>query len=338
MSESRRATTPLRLLFAGHDLKFADELIFLLRNDPSFTVRTDEWKGLSSHDADQSREAVAWADVVVCEWCGPNAVWYSQHKRPDQRLIVRLHRFELTTEYPHLVDPAAVDALVTVSPYYRELTAQQLPAFAPDRIIEIPNGVNSDKFNRSKLDGARFQIGMIGVVPSRKRLDRALDILETVRSQDPRFGLYTKSQMPWEPRWVWGQPDERRYFEDVFRRVQTSPLLADSVGFDPAGSDVAEWLRGIGTLVSTSDDESFHMAPAEAMASGAVPVILDWPAARSVYDGSWISESTSEAAERVLRFADEAEWERQRQRARDQAVRFDHRLVIERWRDLILGL
>ena len=238
----------------------------------------------------------AWADVVVCEWCGPNAVWYSQHKRPGQRLIVRLHRFELSTEYPHLVDAEAIDALVTVSPYYRELTAQQLPAFAPDRIIEIPNGIDTRDFDRPKLDGARFQIGMIGVVPRRKRLDRALDILETVRAHDPRFALYTKSQMPWEHRWVWGRSDERRYFEDVFRRVQTSPLLADSVGFDPAGPDVAEWLRGIGTLVSTSDDESFHMAPAEAMASGAVPVILDWPAARSVYDDSWISGSTAEAA------------------------------------------
>ena len=31
----------------------------------------------------------------MCEWAGPNAVWYARHKRPGQRLVVRLHMFEL---------------------------------------------------------------------------------------------------------------------------------------------------------------------------------------------------------------------------------------------------
>ena len=31
-----------------------------------------------AHDPEQSRELVDWADVVICEWCGPNAVWYSE--------------------------------------------------------------------------------------------------------------------------------------------------------------------------------------------------------------------------------------------------------------------
>ena len=36
-------------------------------------------------------------------------------------------------------------------------------------------------------------------------------------------------------------------------------------------------LRGVDWVLSTSDDESFHLSPAEGMASGAVPAVLPWP-------------------------------------------------------------
>ena len=57
-----------------------------------------------------------WADVVICEWCGPNAIWYSRHKRRGSRLIVRLHRFELSAGYANLVNIKAIDQVVCVEP------------------------------------------------------------------------------------------------------------------------------------------------------------------------------------------------------------------------------
>ncbi|MDO5634681.1 MAG: glycosyl transferase, partial [Micrococcus sp.] len=84
-----------RVLLAGHDFKFAGELVDLLRDDPRVELRWDVWDSLHHHDADASQRLLDWADVVVCEWAGPNAVWYSRRKRPGQRLIVRLHMFEL---------------------------------------------------------------------------------------------------------------------------------------------------------------------------------------------------------------------------------------------------
>ena len=67
-------------------------------------VRVDQWPALGKHDPEVSRELAEWADVIICEWCGPNAVWYSEwlkkHGRPDQRLVVRLHRFELYGAWP----------------------------------------------------------------------------------------------------------------------------------------------------------------------------------------------------------------------------------------------
>ena len=95
--------------------------------------------------------------------------------------------------------------------------------------------------------------------------------------------------MPWEHWWVWQHQEERAAYFEALRRVQRSPLLRDAVVFDDAGPDVAAWLRRIGFVLSTSDDESFHVAPAEGMASGAVPVIRHWPGAETIYDPRWIT-------------------------------------------------
>ena len=109
--------------------------------------------------------------------------------------------------------------------------------------------------------------------------------------------------MPWEHWWVWQLPAEREHYSDALRRVQRSPLLRDAVVFDDAGPDVAAWLRRVGFVLSTSDDESFHVAPAEGMASGAVPVIRHWPGAETIYDPRWISENPAEMAASIAALA-----------------------------------
>lgn len=323
------------VVFAGHDLKFALPLMRHLAKVSDFAIGTDQWSGLSTHDAAASERASRSADTIVCEWCGPNAVWYSRNKRAGSRLIVRLHRFELTTPYIDEVDWSAVDALVVVSGHFRSVVVQRLPSLDPRRVVTIGNGVDLDLFDRQKVDGARFQIGVIGAVPKRKRLDRALDLVERVRAVDPRFSLVIKSALPWELDWVWNNVHERRFFEAVFARIQQSRLLGPAVGIDPASDDVPEWLRGIGLVLSTSDDESFHLAPAEALASAAVPIVFPWPAARSVYDDQWIAPSDQAAVETILAMADEDAWNERRSMAHSAAARYGLGAVAEEWAELI---
>ena len=69
------------------------------------------------------------------------------------------------------------------------------------------------------------------------------------------------------------------------------------------------WLRRIGFVLSTSDDESFHVAPAEGMASGAVPVIRHWPGAETIYDTRWIRETPAEMAASIAALASPDDWE-----------------------------
>ncbi|MGH2513374.1 MAG: glycosyltransferase family 1 protein, partial [Candidatus Limnocylindrales bacterium] len=112
---------PLRVVVASHDLKFFDRILGQLQGLPEVEVRVDLWPALTGHDPAVGKELVAWADVVICEWFGQNAVWYSHNRRKGQRLIVRLHRFELYSGWTRLARIERIDQVVCVSPHYAEL-------------------------------------------------------------------------------------------------------------------------------------------------------------------------------------------------------------------------
>jgi len=327
---------PLRVVIAGHDLKFFAPLIQYFGLQPDLEIRVDQWAALGEHDENVSRELAEWADVVICEWCGPNAVWYSRHKRRDARLLVHLHRFELYSHYPGQVKIGNVDQVICVSDHYAKLTREHT-GWPGAKVISVPNPLDVSQLDRPKLDGARFHLGMIGIVPSRKRLDLALDVLEELRRDDDRYLLYVKSGMPWEHWWVWQNPAEREHYSTALRRVQRSPLLRDAVVFDDAGPDVAAWLRRIGFMLSTSDDESFHVAPAEGMASRAVPVIRDWPGADTIYDRRWIRATPVDLAASIAAFGSDEVWRAAGETAHEQARAFELGAVCRSWHQLILG-
>jgi glycosyltransferase involved in cell wall biosynthesis len=307
----------LKVVVAGHDLKFFTALLDYLKSRSDMEVRVDHWAALKVHDPERSKELLEWADVVVCEWCGPNALWYAEHKRPGQRLLVRLHRFELYAAWPARLDIDAVDAVICVSPHYAELT-RKITGWPESKIVVVPNWVDVDQLHRPKLDGAQHHLGFIGMAPSRKRLDLALDVLEELRRDDPRFTLFVKSKLPWDYWWIWQKEEERAHFEQVFRRVRRSRGLAGAVVFDSYGRDVGAWLRRIGFVLSTSDDESFHLAPAEGMASGAVPALLNWPGADTIYDRHWIHADASAMAASIAATVRDGRWDDERRMAHTQ--------------------
>jgi glycosyltransferase involved in cell wall biosynthesis len=328
-------TRRLRVAVAGHDLKFFTQLLDYLRLQPDLEVRLDQWAALGKHDPAASRELAEWADVVICEWCGPNAIWYSRHKRRGSRLLVRLHRFELESGYPAQVDIEAVDQVICVSRHYAQLCRERT-GWPEAKVATVPNAIDVAQLDRPKLDGARFHLGLVGIVPSRKRMDLALDVLEELRREDDRYLLFIKSWMPWEYWWVWNKPAEREHYASALRRVQRSPLLRGAVVFDDAGPDIAAWLRRVGFVLSTSDDESFHVAPAEGMASRAVPVLRHWPGAETIYDMRWIHRGPAEMAAVIGVLADAADWRRAGDDAHAQAAAaFNLPLVSETWRGLL---
>ena len=107
--------------------------------------------------------------------------------------------------------------------------------------------------------------------------------------------------MPWEFTWIWqDNHDERSKFERTFREIHDDPDLRDAIIFDRPGANMAEWYRNIGFILSTSESEGCHTSVAEGICSGAVPIVIDWPGAASVYGGDCVYDDVSAMADAIL--------------------------------------
>ncbi|VFR35313.1 Glycosyltransferase [plant metagenome] len=306
-----RARKP-RLLVAGHDLKFADAL--LKRLESHFEVDRNYWWGHAHHDVRLSEDSHRDADVVFCEWCLPNAVWHTTQPRDIKPVVVRFHRQELYTDHPRKLDMRYVRRMIFVGEETRRAAIEKFQwQDHADKLVVIPNYVDTATFDLPKTPDAPFNIGIAGVVPSMKRLDLALDVLETLRNADPRFRLFVKGRRPQEYPWFrQGRQGEAQYYLRLLQRIKDTPLLQDAVTFDGWGSDMGDWYRKIGAVLSVSDYESFHLAIAEGAASGAIPIVRDWHGAEEIYPGQWICGSIQQMADRILETANDPDTAGQR--------------------------
>ena len=335
--EAGSATERLRVRIFGTALNFVRELADDLGSRPNLDIAVDEWRSAGAKNDGITENMARNAHVLVAEWARPNAIWLSGVKRSDQRLIVRLHRFEIETTYPSRIDIDRVDEVVYIAPHMGERIQREL-GWPAEKLLYIPNYVDIETLDRPKYPDARFTLGMLGIVPGLKRFDLALDLLAALRREDPRFTLLIRSKMGWAHKPSWDKPEERRRLQHSQERLEKDPLLRGAVVFDAFGPDIASWFRKIGHILSLSDVEGSHQALTEGMASGAVPVLRGWDGAAEAYGQEWIYRDLTDARDRVLRNADEQEWSAESARAKATIrERFDPRAVLDAWTDLLEG-
>lgn len=326
---------PKRVVVAGHDLKFFRALQQALEESGLFEFRADLWAGHKRHDERQSRELLDWAEIVVCEWCLGNAVWYSKRKRRGQHMLIRFHLQERETPFPRMLKLDAVSKIIFVGPHIEKEAHRRL-GIPPPKTCVIPNLLDVKRFDQPKYPGAFFNLGMVGTAPLRKRMDLAVDLLQALKEKDERYTLHIKGAHPASYDWLWARTLERRYYLEQFERINASPHR-NSIVFDPQADDVPEWLRCIGFILSPSDFESFHMAVGEGMATGSLPIIWDWEGAREIWGPEYVVQSVSAAAEKIEELRQSPGLERRRREAREYVrERFDTAVIRDAWLELML--
>lgn len=288
------------VLIAGHDLKFAQPWIDHLQGQ-GHRVLIDQWENHVEHDPARSQELLAQADTVFCEWGLGNAVWYSQRVRPGQRLVVRVHAQELRRPYLSQINHQAVDQYVFVGELMRE-AAIRSHGVPRSKACVIPNFVRAKELAAPKSEEAEFTLGLVGIVPQIKRLDRAVTVIEDLAQRDCRWRLRIKGKRPEDYAWMLRREDEMAWYNQCYARIEALKQRVgrdDVVVFDPHGDDMAQWFQGIGYALSVSDLESFHLTLPDGAASGAVPVSLAWPGADRIYPRDWLVSSLQDMSERI---------------------------------------
>ncbi|WP_370288551.1 glycosyltransferase [Nocardioides sp.] len=291
------------------------------------------------------RDLLDWADVVLVEWCTETAVLLSTIDPGTTRIVVRLHSYEAWTVNPQLVDFSRVDEVVFVSEHLRELAVGVLPALAvggsaTPRVSVVPNVVDLAPMRRPKLPEARFTLALVGISSIAKDVRWALELVRRLHAHDERYRLLLVGA-DLEP----GTSSlGRAYVADYHREVAQ---LREQGVVEVLGQrrDVGEVLRRVGVIVSSSTRESQHLAVVEGAASGAVPVVRDWPyfaggahGARTFYPEEWVAAEVEAALERVLAVtADEATWLAASRAAAEAASAWDAATVGPVFESALLG-
>jgi glycosyltransferase involved in cell wall biosynthesis len=216
-------------------------------------------------------------------------------------LLVRVHRQEVQ-RLDYLYDSVAgsIDNYIFIAPYRYEEFVEKI-GIPRHKAKMIFNTVNTDVITDKDRTSDGFTLGLVGIVPWGKRLDKAVEIFEQLWEKDKRYKLRVKGKRPEELPWMFNQQhrDEMKKYDELFRRIDNSPWR-DNVIFDRHGNDMPEWYKKIDYILSVSDYEGSHQAVAEGMASGATPIILPWAGADSVYPSSFIYKNGYEAFKAVL--------------------------------------
>ena len=108
-----------------------------------------------------------------------------------------MHLQERETDYPSQFNIENIDRFIAISPYiFEEFSrACKIPR---NKMTMIYNMIDTKALNQPKenLKELNYTLGVCGVLPSRKRLDKAVDILEILWSIDKRYKLYVKANFP----------------------------------------------------------------------------------------------------------------------------------------------
>lgn len=284
------------------------------------------------------RRMLRWPDVVLADWADPATVWASHLCPPDVRLVVRIHALDALDPWLHLVRWDRVEQVVVVSEPLRSLVTDLLAAGPGQRVPVhvLPHAVPQlDGLARAKTASARTTLGMVGWGRRVKDVHWALDLLE----REPSWELVLVGA---------DFPDRVNPVVEPFvtrlRERLASPALQGRVHRVGQVEDVGEPLRRIGVILSASVRESWHLGLVEGAASGAVPVVRDWPllasrgGPRTLFPPEWVVDDLDQAEARVRRVTDPDVWPVEAARARERALTlFDAATVQEAYRRLVLG-
>ncbi|WP_344079498.1 glycosyltransferase [Luedemannella helvata] len=328
-----------------HDI-FTDEVARRLTADPAKMIQ-DVLSGEPTAYGDRLDEwlapQLAWADTVFVDWCLAPAAMMTLRDPGAVRVVVRLHSFEAFSLWPQIMDFTRVDDLVFVSDHLRDLTLDVVPrlrdADAP-RTWVIGNAMDLAGFRQPKADAARFTLGMVGFGSIAKDPRWALDVLRLVRERDPRYRML-----------LIGDAANAGHSVAAGYRAAFEADLAElgrggAVEVLGRTDDVVGALTQVGVIVSSSVRESFHCGLVEGAASGAVPVVRDWPffagrahGARTLFPQPWVVGDPRAAAERVLAVtATEATWRQLGEAASAHVLsRWDWPVTRREFDQLLLG-
>lgn len=292
------------ICFAGHDFKFIDAYISYLKSLGNHIIR-DNWEWGKAVNLERTKYSYEKADIIFCEWGLANAVWYSKNNIKNKPIYIRVHLQEINErakKFGKMIDFSQIKKIIFVSERVRDeyINLFHIPK---EKTVIISNFVLDDEYSlsKNKKEHKCVNLGMVGIIPQRKRFDRAVQLLLNLLEKGIDAKLHIKGHRPENLDFMKGPSriKELDYYNEIYQLIKDKQI-EDRVIFSGWGNDVALWYQNIDFILSPSDFESFHYALADGILAGCIPVIWNWGEAEILYKSKWIVESDENACQYVL--------------------------------------
>lgn len=233
--------------------------------------------------------AIDWADIIWLEWCNQTAIIGTNYEGiKSKKVIIRLHSYEIFTDFPKQINWIVVDKLILVAPHIREI----LKIFIPDienkvKIEIVPNGIDLDSTHWKKMQSG-YNIAWVGFINYKKNPQMSLQILKKLVDIDKRYKLH-----------VAGSFQDLRY--KIYLEYMIKEMgLQDNIILYGWVDDMDGFWKDKNYLLHTSIHESFGYGIFEAMARGIKPVIHNFRGARELYPKNVIFNTIDEAVNKII--------------------------------------
>jgi len=269
------------ICMAGLD-NFIDDIIEGLSND--YVVR----KFIVKSEQDIFN-AIDWGSIIWLEWLNQSSIIATNYKGiKGKKVIVRLHSYEIFTDFPKRINWSAVDRLIFVAPHIRDILKELSPGVIDGVKMEvIYNGLDLDKipFKERK---AGFNLAWVGFINYKKNPPMALQVMKKLVDIDKRYILH-----------VAGSFQDLRY--KIYLEYMIKEMgLQDNVIFYGWVDDMEKFWEDKNYLLHTSIHEGHSLAIMEAMARGIKPILHNFRGTKELYPKCSVFNTIEEAINKTI--------------------------------------
>ena len=233
--------------------------------------------------------AIDWGDVIWLEWANQSAIVATNYEGiKDKKVVLRLHSYEIFTDFPKQINWSVVDRLIFVAPHIREILNELSPGIVDKVKSEvIYNGLDIDKIPFKEREPGH-NIAWVGFINYKKNPQMALQIMKKLVDSDKRYILH-----------IAGSYQDLRY-KIYLKHMIKEMGLEDNVKFYGWIDDMEGFWKDKNYLLHTSIHESFGYGIFEAMVRGIKPVIHNFRGAKDLYPRNVIFNTVEEAADEIM--------------------------------------
>jgi len=233
--------------------------------------------------------AIDYGQIIFLEWANQSAVIATNYEGiKDKKVIVRLHSYEIFTDFPKQINWSVVDRLIFVAPHIREILNELSPGIVDKVKSEvIYNGLDIDKIPFKEREPGH-NIAWVGFINYKKNPQMALQIMKKLVDSDKRYILH-----------IAGSYQDLRY-KIYLKHMIKEMGLEDNVKFYGWIDDMEGFWKDKNYLLHTSIHESFGYGIFEAMVRGIKPVIHNFRGAKDLYPRNVIFNTVEEAADEIM--------------------------------------